>query len=81
MQLNGRICSARFEIHGVPDDDAAAQLEKMLIGRTGVPQARVDPTVEIAEVSYDSDLVQPGDILRWIRGAGYDARFEGRRAG
>lgn len=73
--------SVRLEIHGLPDDDAAAQLEKMLTGRTGVPRARIDPALEIAEVTYDPEMVDPDDILDWIRGAGYDARFAGRPAG
>lgn len=73
--------NARLEIHGLPDDDAAARLEKMLTGRTGVPSARIDPALEIAEVTYDPEVVDPDDILDWIRGAGYDARFAGRRAG
>lgn len=68
----------RIEVHGLPDDDAAARLEKMLTGKTGVPRANIDPALEIAEVSYDGDLVQPTDILNWIRGAGYEARFAGR---
>ena len=50
----------------------------MLTGKTGVPRANIDPALEIAEVSYDGDLVQPTDILNWIRGAGYEARFAGR---
>lgn len=70
----------RIEVHGLPNDDAAARLEKMLTGRTGVPQASIDPALEIAEVSYDREVVQPTDILQWIRGAGYEARFAGRDA-
>jgi hypothetical protein len=72
---------ARFEIRGLPDDDAAARLEKILTGRTGVPQATIDPALELAEVSYDEELVAPDDIARWIRGEGYEVRFAGRRAG
>lgn len=73
--------SARFEIHGLPDDDAAAELEKVLTGRTGIPEARIDPNLQLAEVTFDPELVEPTDILSWIQGAGYDARFAGRRAG
>lgn len=71
----------RIEVHGLPDDDAAARLEKELTGRTGVPRASIDPTVQLAEVTYDPEHVSPDDILRWIEAAGYDARFAGRRAG
>ncbi len=71
----------RIEVHGLPDDDAAAQLENLLTGKTGVPKARIDPALEIAEVSYDPDLVSPQDIVNWIRGQGYDARFSSRARG
>jgi copper chaperone CopZ len=73
--------STRIEVRGLPDDDAAAQLERMLTGRTGVPEATIDPALELAEVSFDERVVQPEDILSWIRSAGYEARFAGRRAG
>ncbi|HEX7050181.1 MAG TPA: heavy-metal-associated domain-containing protein [Longimicrobiales bacterium] len=73
--------TTRIEVHGLPDDDAAARLERMLTGRTGVPQARIDPALELAEVSYDEDVVEPADIVNWIRSAGYEAHFAGRRAG
>ncbi len=68
----------RIEVVGLPDDDAAAQLERMLTGKTGVPEARIDPALNIAEVSYDPDLVSPDDIVNWIRSRGYDARFAAR---
>jgi len=71
----------RIEVQGLPDDDAAAQLEKDLTGRTGVPRASVDPTLQLAEVTYDPDCVSPDDIVRWIKAAGYEARFAGHRAG
>jgi len=71
----------RIEVHGLADDDAAAALEKILIGKTGVPAARIDPALELAEVTYDPELVSPDDIVRWIRGAGYEARFAGRSRG
>ncbi|HLU25079.1 MAG TPA: heavy-metal-associated domain-containing protein [Longimicrobiales bacterium] len=67
----------RIEVLGLEDDDAAARLEKSLTARTGVPRAVVDPNIQIAEVSYDPEVVSPGDIVRWIRAAGYDARFAG----
>jgi len=67
----------RITVHGLPDDDAAARLEKHLTGKTGVPKARVDPALELAEVSYDPELVSPEEIVNWIRGQGYDARFAG----
>lgn len=73
--------TTRIEVQGLPDDDAAAQLEKELTGRTGVPRATIDPTVQLAEVTYDPEHVSPDDIVRWIKAAGYDARFAGRRAG
>lgn len=69
--------STRIEVHGIPDDDAAAQLEKMLLGKTGVPKANVDVNLHIAEITYDEDLVSAADIVKWIRAAGYDARFAG----
>lgn len=69
----------RIEVHGLPDDDAAAELEKVLTGRTGVPEATIDPALQLAEVSYDPELVSPEEIVRWIRSYGYDARFAGRR--
>ncbi|HEX7120503.1 MAG TPA: heavy-metal-associated domain-containing protein [Longimicrobiales bacterium] len=71
----------RIEIHGLPDDDAAARLENQLKGRTGVPEARIDPALRLAEVSYDPALVRPEEIVNWIRSQGYDARFAGRAAG
>ncbi|HEY8468624.1 MAG TPA: heavy-metal-associated domain-containing protein [Longimicrobiales bacterium] len=71
----------RIEVYGLPDDDAAARLEKMLTGRTGVPRASIDPTMQLAEVTYDPEHVSAEDIVRWIRAAGYEADFAGRRAG
>ncbi len=56
-------------------------LEKILTGRTGVPEARIDPTLQLAEVSYDPELVSPDEIVNWIRGYGYEARFAGRSRG
>src|SRR5690606_14615116 len=61
--------------------DAAARLEKALTGRTGVPRASIDPTVQLAEVTYDPEHVSPDDIIRWTEAAGYEARFAGHRGG
>jgi len=70
---------SRIEVRGLPDDDAAAALSKQLAGRPGVPRARVDATAQLAEVTYDPEVVSPARILEWIRRAGYEARFAGRR--
>ncbi|MBM3512382.1 MAG: heavy metal translocating P-type ATPase [Alphaproteobacteria bacterium] len=66
---------ARFAISGMTCATCSARLERALSGVPGVRAAAVNLALDLADISYDPNIVTPGGLIRAVDEAGFSARI------
>ncbi len=63
---------AEIKVSGMVCATCSSTIEKSLLGRTGVAEAKVNLATEMASVEYDPAKLKLADLEKAVRDAGYD---------